>query len=501
MPITNESSTSDGLADVFPGDDPTVAANAPAAGSTTRASVRTGVNVVSLAVIGVAILVLGITLEEQLPIVNGDSTVLTGSAQALVECARNDQWHGCPGVAQYGVLQHGPAAFLASKGVDAQGILVALAIISALSYVGMLAIAARFPTCGPRRRILLVATMVLGPLVAYAVSTLGEMFTTFVFVGFGAALVGRHLLPLFVLGALAAVSREPAIFPLLCFAAAGLVDDFVRDRARTIRAGAVAGGGLVMGALGAIAFNYWRYDTWRNLVQGDPIFRVKNNVVRANLAAGVWTAPGGGVLVFWLLGGVICLGVPLTALLLRRRNRVAQLAPALLLLASAVQTAGLASWFAPYGWAAWGPRLMIPTVALGACLAVALCADALSWWLDLARRHWMMTGLFVLACVVSAAASFGYALSPGSLAAFFLPDASCPDPAIYQADPDYYYHCLLQGSWKKLPPQSWYGWDQLRSFRGVVIVMGVTLFAIQVVARLHSADRSDADKGVQPAIA
>lgn len=432
-----------------------------------------------------------------LPIGNGDSSALVQSSRALVTCVEQDQWNGCAGAAQYGVLQHLPAGFLTWKGLDDYSALVGLGLMSLAAFVGVLVIAARFPSCGPRRRLLLVATVVLGPLIAYAGSTMGEMLTTFVFVALAAALVARRPVFVFVLALLAAGTREPAIASLLPFAIAALVGTPSADRARTVRVAIAACAGLLAGTASVLLLNEWRYDTWKNLIHSDPALQVPGLSLRANLAAGVWVAPGGGVAVYWLLGAAVALVLPLTALVLRRHDWRAWFGPGLLVVGLGFQTAGLASWYAPYGWVSWGPRLMIPVVAMAACLAVVVCDDAVRWWWAIARRFWVLGVAFAALCTVSALASYGYVNSPGTLSNFFVLDAECPTGAVIQTERGYYFHCLLYGSWWKWPTMWWYGVREIwQSFEGLVIAGGLVLFAVGVLLRLDASAREEPEPAV-----
>jgi hypothetical protein len=87
--------------------------------------------------------------------------------------------------------------------------------------------------------------------------------------------------------------------------------------------------------------------------------------------AAQWIAPNLGLLFFWPLF-LAALGAAL--LVGRRTNGAGRLATPGVLLLLVLVCVGLARWWAPFGWWAWGSRLILPW--LPACLLVSLHARA-----------------------------------------------------------------------------------------------------------------------------
>jgi hypothetical protein len=82
--------------------------------------------------------------------------------------------------------------------------------------------------------------------------------------------------------------------------------------------------------------------------------------------AGTWFSPNGGVVVFW--GVALCA----TVWLLRRFDLVISRTGAFVAFAVALAySVVLSCWWAPFGWDAWGDRLMVP-----AMLAMVICLTA-----------------------------------------------------------------------------------------------------------------------------
>ena len=76
--------------------------------------------------------------------------------------------------------------------------------------------------------------------------------------------------------------------------------------------------------------------------------------------AGIWLSPNGGALPFWLSFACVCVVILFAAAAAPRYWQVSPWPARLLALLLLGLTAGLSSWYAPHGWIAWGPRLLLP---------------------------------------------------------------------------------------------------------------------------------------------
>ncbi len=86
---------------------------------------------------------------------------------------------------------------------------------------------------------------------------------------------------------------------------------------------------------------------------------------RLALSVALWLAPNGGVGWFWPLAAAVVIGLVVIAGTAARggAERRRRSLPAVGLVVALLLTTGtLASWFAPFGWVAWGPRLMVPVL-------------------------------------------------------------------------------------------------------------------------------------------
>src|SRR4029077_10975567 len=74
--------------------------------------------------------------------------------------------------------------------------------------------------------------------------------------------------------------------------------------------------------------------------------------------AATLVSPSGGMLVFWPVAAVLVLAGCIVGL--RRNDRFRVAAAVVVLLVVAGLAAGFASWWTPFGWAAYGDRLAVP---------------------------------------------------------------------------------------------------------------------------------------------
>ena len=133
--------------------------------------------------------------------------------------------------------------------------------------------------------------------------------------------------------------------------------------------------------------------------------------------------------------------------LARMRDRPISLTLALIV---AGLTVSLASWYSPFGWIAWGPRLTLPWVL--ALLLLALAAfgrDLAAPARRLLAPAWRF-GLVALAVVAMTLPHVGYLWRPETKDEFFAlsrDNPDCDDPAGSRG----YYACLHETMWSRRP--------------------------------------------------
>lgn len=386
------------------------------------------------------------------PRVEGDTVQLVLGAVRGLRCLRAGA-ELCPDLSYFPPLQYLPSALLLLAGGAPGDAMQGLVWLNLAAWVGTTALLA----AGLRRArggwaAALALSAWLGSYgLAYANSTFGEVLTGLLALAFTIgcarawpwALVG-------LLGLAAGLGKETAPPFLALLGAAALLPQAVRDwRAgrlpwRALLALAVAvGGGLGANA----AFNVWRYGWAYNDFLLQPILRAPGIPQWLSAFAALWGSPNGGLLLFAPLAVALVCGAGLWALVgaLRRTGSGWALAPAIGAVAVlAGMTLGLASWYSPFGWWAWGPRLLLPW--LPACLYLALSSPLP---IDGAAARALATpGRFALAAGILAAAALIHAAAladPGAYLAHFTDNPAC-GVVIIQQDPVgffAYLSCLM----------------------------------------------------------
>jgi hypothetical protein len=266
--------------------------------------------------------------------------------------------------AHFPLYQYLPALALSCAGASEQTAMALFCALSFLAFVGSMAL-----TIGVlRRRSAAAATagvlvLVSGPLLWYSRASFGEMLAAFLILAYTAAcLRGSGSIVTAVLFVCAAMTKETALPFLLLIAAVPLLVDRRAGRSwqcrqfAAILVAAVASAGLTAG------FNYYRYGVPYNAVNLQDVCLVPRLQTQVSFFAAIWLSPNGGLLFFWP-SFVVAL-VVLTAAVWRSPRaggvgRIPLVGVAALLV---LLTAGFSKWYQPFGWFAWGPRLMLPWV-------------------------------------------------------------------------------------------------------------------------------------------
>jgi hypothetical protein len=132
--------------------------------------------------------------------------------------------------------------------------------------------------------------------------------------------------------------------------------------------------GCAIGTILTLVLNFWRYGTLKNVVHSNAllfIFELKPIVLNA---LAVFFSPSGGLLLFsplmvgsWVLLTLLIFGK-------HRTSPTVKFSFGLVFSALFIQIATLSVWYSPFGWVAWGDRLILPvvvgvTVSLGLVVA------------------------------------------------------------------------------------------------------------------------------------
>jgi hypothetical protein len=300
--------------------------------------------------------------------VEGDTRALIADADGLLRCLQQARWGPCVEggkFAPFQLLVAMPARWL---GGSEEGVGALLAHLSTAAYLGLLWISWRVLV--KRSRVvawswLLVATS--GLLLHYATHSFAEMPAAFLATAFVASWLEGRTLPVGLTALLAALTKEPAAPFLLLLGLTSAAARHPPDRApRTLwrLEGARfrwALCGLVLAVFLNAALDVFRFGKPFSPVYLAMAHLGPDTLTRARIFVALWISPNGGWLFFWpaFVAALAGAGVALRRYRIERgwRDWVPLGGATLLLL---LQTAFLSGWWAPFGWWAWGQRLMLP---------------------------------------------------------------------------------------------------------------------------------------------
>jgi hypothetical protein len=267
------------------------------------------------------------------------------------------------------------------------------------------------------------------PLVTYARQTVGETLATGLLVCLVAVAALQAPPPLVALAAFgAAVTKETSYPFVVAFGVLGLV--LARRRTgRPIRAHLIWGGaGLAVAIVLASLLNVVRFGSVLNTNYLHHDFRTPGIGRKLEYAAALLISPSGGIFVFWLSASLLVLAACLLPFVRRSGPRVDVRPAVVLTAASAGVVFGLASWWTPFGWTSYGPRLSLPWLLPLVLLALVAYGDELG---ELARRlvtpRRNLIAVFAVGLVLTLP-HVGEMWRPNGSAGFFQQEQHCDAP-------------------------------------------------------------------------
>jgi hypothetical protein len=396
------------------------------------------------------------------PWVGGDTPFVLDGSNAFLDCLSSHDFVGCrhsdhldfwgltSPIGDWPLLQHVPDFVAIGLGFSSHhDRTTILALLSVGGVVGAAALG---------RLVLVragqgawfwgfVVVLLSGPDLAYARTTAGEMLAAGLLVCLVAAALLPAPAPLLGLAALAACLTKETAYP---FVAALGVLGLVLARRRTgrpIRPHLAWGAaGLAVAIVLASLFNVVRFGSVLNTNYLEPELHTPGLVRKAEYTLAVVVAPNGGILPFWPAAAVLLLLACALPFALRRGPRLDR-RPAVVLVAVVVAlSVGFASWWTPFGWSAYGPRLMMPWVPALVLVALAAYGEPLG---DLARRA--LTPLWSLLLIGGVAIAFalphvGYTWRPQTLGGFF-GQVHPPCDAPWRGGEARWYACQHEQMW------------------------------------------------------
>ncbi len=441
------------------------------------------------------------------PNIGPDTLVLENGAKTALSCVHAHRFVNCgqsqeersqapypliSAVGPFVILQYPAAMALLQLGLTDHQVYRGLSLLSIAAFVATLALLAYLPFGAGRPVVVLV--LLSSPFLYYAYTTFGEMLAACFLVAFVLTVVRpSHWLLIAVAAWLAGLTKEtapPFVFALGLIALLGTGQSVRPSRARAVA--------LLFGTLAALAtnalFNVFRYGTTTNQEYlhgyGGHIPYVPIGQ-RINQFFALLVSPNGGIAFFWpAASALLALGCAygFAAMGERPRNRSWWAAAGITAIFLAL-TIGLASWFAPFGWFAWGPRLTLPWIPTFVLLVVATYDERLRSALRWITRSTSSTLAASLLVAIVTLPQIGVLTAPGVDYELFKPDQACPNPT--HAHATAMFVCHNHWAWTKHPVLL----DALHGFRshwGLLLAATFTITAFSLLRQAGSQSRSAA---------
>lgn len=393
-------------------------------------------------------------------VVGGDSGQLMAGTEALRRCLTDFDLVSCEQATPIGpwpIMQYLPDLVADAAGPSTEGrdrVLTTLSSVGVVACIGAAWIVLRRLSYAEWRWGFLLV-VVTGPALAYGSATWGEMLAA----GLLTLLVAAGLLrarPVLVgLAAFGAGLTKETGYPFVV--ALGLVA-LLLARRRTgepIRRHVILlVGGIALAVGAGSALNLLRFGTPRNAYYLDPALRTATVEWFFEIAAGLFVAPNGGILFFWPLASFL-VALLLVSPVARALRQEAAWSDAWVSLALAAiiggLVAGLAAWWAPFGWWAWGPRLSLPWVFPILLLSLAAFGDTLTPMIS--RVLAPEAGLVAVTAVVLLVAlpHIGFLWHADVVGDFFFFHETSVCPGGGPPPTTAYYDCLREQMWVRHP--------------------------------------------------
>lgn len=444
--------------------------------------------------------VVGYAVHSLPGLTSGDTVVLVHGARRIAFCLshgihsycdRYGTWledgrgtfkvNGIPenNVGPYALFQYLPALALTQLGFSDLHTYNGLTLISLASFCALVALGTWTASCTGRRWAPPLVALILttSPLMYFAGTTLGESMAALLVALPVVACLRRWPPAVLALCALFACLTKETVFPVVALlggAALWATPIAARPLRRAHWVG--LGLGLLLGVAVTAAFDWFRYHQLTNYAYLHSYESVPGITRRLGLAVALWVAPNGGLIEFWPLATVVAIGlvwVVVTSLRGRPIDLKRALPGLMVIVSLLIVTGTLASWWAPFGWISWGPRLSLPTLPAALLIVIAVYGRELERPLRALLATPARIAAITVAVVAIALAQVNVLNAQAAVTMLFAPDRTCPKlPSVL--DTAHYYHCIDHWAWAR-------HWTLLDTFKGLGHLWGA-VFAIAFVA-------------------
>jgi hypothetical protein len=438
-----------------------------------------------------------------MPWVGGDTPFVLDGSNALLTCLSHHDYNACgftgklnfwglmTPIGYWPLLQHIPDVISIELGANGHPARTRiLALLSVAGLVGSVALAwvvlSRLRQRAWFWGFLFIALS--SPLITYARTTVGEVFAAGLLVCLVAAASLQASPWLVGLAAFGACITKETSYPfVIALGLLGLV--LARRRTgRPIRVHVIGGfAGVALAFVLASLLNVVRFGSIWNTNYLDSRFRTPGIARTLEYAAALLVSPSGGIFVFWLSATVLITAACVLPFVSRSHRRL-DVRPALVLLAICLGLVlGLASWWTPFGWTSYGPRLSLPWILPLVLMSLVAYGESLApLTARLLAPTWRLFAVF-LVVFAPTLPHIGEMWRPNSTYGFFAQVQNCKAP--WNGSVQGWHSCQHKLVWFARP-QGLYALHGLRTTGGVFtsIAVALGLFGSLVLLRRGLSD-------------
>ena len=318
-----------------------------------------------------------------------------------------------------------------------------------------------------------------GPLVVYVPKTLNEVVAALLALAFAGAVTGTGApVACALLFFLTGITKETAAPMLLVIWIGGLwMRRLPLSRRDRFMHGAAMAAASVLTVGTNAGFNLVRYRTVWNVHYLAPVYLVNYWPHRLQYCLALWIAPNGGVAMFWPVLVILAIGLVVLGC------RAGRIAPAVIVaIVLGALTVGLSGWYMPFGWWAWGPRLMLPWLPACALILIKGYPAEAARLVDRALRNGRAFGVTATLICFFALPPVLAVTQPEVVLHFFDTDARFPqDPP--EGDSEGHYARSVYLAWRRTPPMLAMPMLEPLSFADVALAGGYAVALVILLAK------------------
>lgn len=388
-----------------------------------------------------------------LPVGTGDTTELIKGSNYLFSCLAAPNSGQCEGLERFGFTPHLISALLFTVYPNSDVVIVLWSILNFVAFLIIIYFFYNyfyFKYKVTKDSRLFFIGLAFSPIIAYGLYSFSEI----VFILFGILFLHflfekKYYLSI-IPGFLALTYKDNAFLTVIPLAIAVLL---IKREVLTKYVNLIIL--IFFSVIINFAFNFLKYKSITNSVYQDlhTVINLKINI--SNFFA-VWFSPSGGVLgYFFLLPFLIFL---IFFIKFRTFSRELKIIAFLIIVPILLLTLNLTFWFSPFGWASWGPRLILPTLILVSFTAFVFIKE---YALEFSERWKPISHvLFFSSSYLMFLSALGFIFNPGIwntwLENLYKKGIACDYLPLWEESRDEYWACNLPLTWtyNSLPANS-----------------------------------------------